>query len=227
MITSLGFDGSDPRAVLEWTFERFGNRVAISTAFGPSGIALTHMAAQVDPGVRAFFIDTGYNFRPTLDLIGRVRERLGVDIEVVHPDETLLLADDRADVTPLYERDPDRCCALRKVAPMRRVLRGLEAWMTALRRDQGASRAGTPVVESKLTDDGRVLCKISPFVRWSRNDVWRYVFEHALPYNPLHDRGYPSVGCWPCTQPAAQGADERAGRWVGRTKSECGLHTLI
>lgn len=121
----------------------------------------------------------------------------------------------------LWSREPDRCCALRKVEPLRRFLQGYRAWITGLRRQQSPTRAGTRPVE---WDQRFGLVKVNPLFRWSRDEVWRYIRDHDVPYNPLHDRGYPSIGCWPCTTPVAPGEDERAGRWRGFHKTECGLH---
>jgi phosphoadenosine phosphosulfate reductase len=222
-------EGRDARDVLTWAFERFGDRVAISTAFGPSGIVVMHLAHALHPAVRAFFLDTGFHFPETLAMVDRVRDRLGIEIDVVRPDAAAVAAvegvgGDAAE--PLYARDTDACCGVRKVEPTRRVLAGLDAWITGLRRDQGPSRATTPVLEVK-ENDGRALVKVNPLVSWDRKAVWTYLFDHELPYNPLHDQGYPSVGCWPCTRPAAADGDERAGRWAGQGKTECGLHTRI
>jgi phosphoadenosine phosphosulfate reductase len=125
----------------------------------------------------------------------------------------------------LYARDTDLCCALRKVEPTRRALVGLDAWVAGLRRDQSPSRAGIGVLERYVHEDGSPLVKVNPLARWTRDDTWRYVLAHEVPYNPLLDAGYKSIGCWPCTQPAD--GDERAGRWVGTAKTECGIHTFL
>lgn len=221
----LPTDETPPRAILEWAYATFGDRIAMSTAFGPSGLVLMHLASEVNPGARVFFIDTGFHFDETLDMVERVRARLNLDIQTLSP--RLSVEDqDQAHGDPLHAVDPDRCCALRKVEPTERMLHGLDAWITALRRDQGPSRAGTPVFEHKAKG-ARVLVKVNPMVTWTSKDVWRHIFAHDLPYNPLHDQDYPSVGCWPCTAPAGGSKDERAGRWAGRAKTECGLHTLI
>lgn len=220
-------EGRDARDILRWAFERYGERLAISTAFGPSGVVVLHLAAEINPAVRAFFLDTGYHFPETLAMVDRVRERLGLNVEVVQPDKTVLLAEDPPEQTPrLYARDGDRCCQIRKVDPTRIVLRGLDAWVAALRRDQGPSRANTPVLELK-ENEGRPIVKVNPLVAWDRKAVWNHIFQHDLPYNPLHDKGYPSVGCGPCTHAADGTTDERAGRWAGQAKTECGLHTQI
>lgn len=219
------FDSASPSDILRWTFETFGDRVALSTAFGPSGVALMHLAARVNPGVRVFFIDTGFHFDETLEMIERVQQRLAIDVEIIRPE--LTVAEQAARYgDELYVIDSDRCCAMRKVEPTRRMLSGLDAWITGLRRDQGPSRAETPIIDVRPVE-GRTLYKISPLARWTNKDVWRHVFTHDLPYNPLHDQGYPSIGCAPCTAPVGVGGDERDGRWAGSSKTECGLHTQI
>ncbi len=219
-------EGASTEEVLAWAYTTFGDRVAMSTAFGPSGVVLMHLASRLNPGARVFFVDTGFHFHETLSMVERVRRRLSLEIEVVKPRLTVraqaLVHGDR-----LFVVDPDRCCALRKVEPTQRALADLDAWITALRRDQGPSRSRTPVVAHRPQADGRSLAKIAPLARWTREDVWRHVFAHDLPYNPLHDAGYPSVGCRPCTQAAEDPTDERSGRWSGHGKTECGLHTMI
>ncbi len=219
------FESAAPSDILRWAYETFGDRVALSTAFGPSGVALMHIAARVNPGARVFFIDTGLHFDETLEMVERVQRRLAVSVEILRPDLTVAEQAERFG-DELYVVDPDRCCAMRKVEPTRRMLAGLDAWITGLRRDQGPTRADTPILDVRPVD-GRTVYKISPLARWTRKDVWRHVFTHDLPYNPLHDQGYPSVGCAPCTRPVEAGGDERAGRWAGRSKTECGLHTQL
>jgi phosphoadenosine phosphosulfate reductase len=217
---------AETREILEWAYANFDpERIGLSTAFGPSGVALMHLASEVHPGAKVFFVDTGFHFAETLEMIDRVRQRLPVQVQVIEPKLTVEEQADRYG-DELYVINSDQCCAMRKVEPTQRMLKGLDVWFTALRRDQGPSRANTPVVQHK-TVDGRPLLKVAPMVRWTRQDVWAHVFEHDLPYNPLHDQNYPSVGCWPCTKPVMPGQDERAGRWAGKGKTECGLHTMI
>lgn len=219
------FENTSARDVLAWGFETFGERIALSTAFGPSGLVLMHLASQVRPGAKVFFIDTGFHFKETLGMLERVDARLNVNIEVIKP--TLSVeAQAKQYGDELHVIQPDRCCALRKVEPTARMLSGLDAWITALRRDQGPSRAQLPALEDKSVD-GRPLKKINPMIHWTKAEVWRHILENDLPYNPLHDRGYTSVGCGPCTQPATDPNDERSGRWVGHGKTECGLHTML
>ncbi len=217
------FEALTTPALLAWTLERFGHRVAISTALGPSGVVLLHLATQLDPKARAFFIDTGFHFPETLAHLDALEARLGIRLERVTPDAAEVAARD-ASATPLHRSSPDDCCALRKVEPMDRVLRGLDAWMTGIRRDQGGARVSAPAAEWRNVG-GRDLLKVNPLVAWDRKAIWAHIFEHDLPYNALHDRGYPSVGCWPCTQPSDASGEERAGRFVGQARTECGLHT--
>jgi phosphoadenosine phosphosulfate reductase len=220
------FEHAHPREVLEWAFATFGDRIALSTAFGSSGVALMHLASQVRPGARVFFVDTGFHFEETLEMVNRISDALPLRIEVRRP-KLSVMEQARAHGPALYSKDPDACCAIRKVEPTREMLGELDAWITALRRDQGASRANTAILERKPQPDGRVLLKVNPLARWTRREVWHHIFQHDLPYNPLHDRGYPSVGCWPCTRAVSAHEDERAGRWAGSVKTECGLHTVL
>lgn len=217
---SDGFEGVAPEAVLRWAVEQFGDGVALATGFGVEGCVLIDALARVDRGARIFYLDTDLLFPDTYALIERLRARYGVRFErratPLSVDEQAALHGER-----LWERDPAECCRLRKVEPLRETLAGLSAWVTAIRRDQTFARAGAGIVER---DRKFGLVKINPLAAWSSRDVWRYVFEHDVPYNPLHDMGYPSVGCAPCTSIVNSGEDPRAGRWRGTAKTECGLH---
>ena len=195
-------------------------RAALSTAFGPGGIVLLDMIQRRALDVRVHFLDTGFHFPETLDLVRRWQER-GVDIEIVKPELSPLKA---LATSRLYASDPDRCCHLRKVVPNARALKDADIWITSLRRDQHASREQTPIEQVVTLPDGHELTKVSPLAAWTREQVWERIREANLPYNPLHDRGFPSVGCAPCTAAVGHGAAERDGRWVGLAKTECGLH---
>lgn len=222
---TVNFQQPDARTVLSWAYETYGDRAAISTAFGPSGVALMHLASEVNPGARVFFIDTGFHFPETLAMLDRIPARMNVRIEVIEPLITVAeQAREYGNELPVL--NSNQCCGIRKVEPNRRMLQGLGAWITALRRDQGPSRAHTPVLDIKQVE-GRHLAKLNPLVDWTRKDVWAHIFAHDLPYNTLHDDGYPSVGCQPCTRRASDPNDERSGRWAGQNKTECGLHTAI
>ncbi len=213
--------GETPQAVLRWAVEMFHPRLTMATAFGAEGCCLIHMLAEIEPGVRIFNLDTGYQFPETLELRERIRERYGIEVELIQPD--LSVAEYEAKHQgPLYVRQPDRCCHDRKIVPLRRAIAGYEAWVSAIRRDQTTYRAAAKPVQ---WDAKFGLFKVNPLLNWTHEDVWAFIAEHDVPYNPLHDRNYPSIGCWPCTRAVAPGEDPRAGRWAGMEKKECGLHT--
>src|SRR4051794_30816348 len=189
--------GQPPEAVLRWAVEKFHPRLLMATAFGAEGCCLIHLLAEVGPGVRVINLDTGYQFSETLDLRERLRERYGIAVEFVRPE--LTVAEYEAEHGgPLYRLRPDQCCHDRKGLPLRRAPAGYEAWISAIRRDQTADRAAAGVVQ---WDAKFGLVKVNPLLTWTRTDVWNFVLKHDIPYNPLHDRGYPSIGCWPCTAP--------------------------
>ncbi|MGH9900861.1 MAG: phosphoadenylyl-sulfate reductase [Pyrinomonadaceae bacterium] len=219
-IISDGFEGTPPEAVLRWAVEAFGPDVALATGFGVEGCVLIDMLARVSPGARVFYLDTDLLFPETYALVERLAARYGVQFER-RATHLSLGAQVAGRGERLWERDPEECCRLRKVEPLREMLAGLRAWITAIRREQTPSRSGAPVVGR---DAKFGLVKINPLAAWTARDVWDYVTEHEVPYNPLHDLGYPSIGCAPCTTPVRIGEDPRAGRWRGKTKTECGLH---
>jgi phosphoadenosine phosphosulfate reductase len=211
-----------PLDVLKWAVDRFHPRLTMATAFGPEGCVLLDLIAKIDPKVRVFNLDTGYQFAETLELRDRIAERYGIEVELVRPD-TSVAEYEEVHRGPLYVANSDQCCYDRKIVPLRRALVGYDAWITAIRADQSSQRAGARVV---ARDSKFGLIKINPLLSWTRRDVWAYIVTHRVPYNPLHDQGYASIGCWPCTRPVSAGEDERAGRWAGHAKTECGLHSL-
>ena len=217
---SDGFEGARPEAVLAWACEEFGDEVALATGFGAEGCVLIAALARVRPGARIFYLDTDLLFPETYALIERLGARYGVRFERRATRLSLEAQAERYGGR-LWERDPEECCRLRKVEPLREALAGLRAWVTAIRREQTPARARAAVVER---DAKFGLVKINPLAAWSSRDVWDYVSKHDVPYNPLHDQGYPSVGCTPCTTPVRIGEGPRAGRWRGTVKTECGLH---
>lgn len=221
---SRALEGRPPRDVLAWALAEYAPKVAISTAFGVEGCAVIDMATKIDAGVQVFTADTEFLFPETRELLDRMVDRYRLNLTVLRG-EVSRDEQERRHGLSLWAHDSDRCCALRKVEPTRRALVGLDAWITGLRRDQGRSRAGIQILERYDHDDGTPLVKVNPLAGWTRNDTWRYVMEQNVPYNPLLDRGYKSVGCWPCTQPVGADGDERAGRWAGTDKTECGIHT--
>jgi phosphoadenosine phosphosulfate reductase len=223
---SRAFEGRPPLEVLAWALAEYAPRLAISTAFGVEGCALIDMAVKIDPGVRVFTVDSEFLFPESRELMDRLVEKYRLDLTVLRG-EVSRDEQERRHGLSLWARDTDQCCALRKVEPTRRALVGLDAWIAGLRRDQGPSRAGIQLLERYDHDDGTPLVKVQPLAAWTRNDTWRYVMENGVPYNPLLDRGYKSIGCWPCTRTAGEGGDERTGRWAGSGKSECGIHTFM
>ncbi|MGB8012277.1 MAG: phosphoadenylyl-sulfate reductase [Terriglobales bacterium] len=218
----LSAESWSPQRVLSWAFETFGDNVAISSAFGAEGMALIDMASHVRKDFRLFTIDTEFLFPETYSLIDRIEQKYEIKIERVIP---LLSPEEqeRAHGAALWVRDPDQCCNLRKVEPLRRKLSGLGAWITSIRRDQTSFRKDARKVE---WDTKFGLVKVNPIADWDSKQVWRYLQKHSVPYNELHDRNYPSIGCTHCTRAIHPGEDPRAGRWSGSSKTECGLHVI-
>jgi phosphoadenosine phosphosulfate reductase len=215
-------EGKDAARILHWAVDTFFPRLTMATAFGPEGCILIHLLADIEPRVHFFNLETGYQFPETLALRNRLQERYGVQIELVRPDTTVEEYE-RLHGSPLYRTLPDQCCHDRKIVPLRRTLEGKEAWISAIRAEQSVHRQAARTV---MWDAKFNLVKINPLLRWTRREVWDFIVKYDVPYNPLHDQGYPSIGCWPCTRAVNDGADERAGRWAGTAKKECGLHTL-
>ncbi len=202
-------EGADPSAVLAWAFERFGDGVVVTSSF--QDCVLVDLAASVRPGVRVVFLDTGFHFPETLAYLRRVERVTRIDVEVVSAG----LSDDE------HPCGSALCCELRKVRPLRRLLEGHAAWVTGLKRSDSATRAAARTV---AWDDGKGVVKVNPIVAWSEEDVAAYVAARGLPRHPLNAAGYISIGCAPTTRPPLEGGDLRSGRWVGSSRTECGLH---
>jgi phosphoadenosine phosphosulfate reductase len=210
---------TDPWDVLAWALETYGDGLTVVTSLGPQTLVAIDILHRLGGAVEIVLIDTGLLFAQTHQLRRRLQDLYQRDIKTIRPQATLA-EQAKAHGPALWSRLPDRCCQLRKVEPLRRALRGKDAWITGLRRDQSASRAQT---ETFAWDSVHHMVKVSPLAWWTRDRVFTYLLDHKVPYNPLLDDGFTSVGCWPCTHPA-QGSDERAGRWRGFNKTECGLH---
>lgn len=214
------FESTPPAAIVGWAVDTFGDGLSVGASFGgASGMAILHMAAQRDPAVHVFVLDTGYLFEETYETMRRAVPALG--LTNVHSYRSLLSHEEQAarHGAALWMRDPDLCCEIRKVEPNRRALEGRTAWLSGLRRDQSEGRASTPIV-SWAEKFGVV--KVNPLATWDEKQTWEYLLANNVPYNPLLDQGYASIGCYNCTVPGVQG---RAGRWQGSAKDECGLHT--
>lgn len=224
-VISNEFEAASPETVLRWAIEEFAPNVALATGFGAEGCVLVAMLSAIRPirastRMRIFYLDTDLLFPETYALRDQLEARYGVHFE--RRATSLSVSDQAAEYGErLWEREPDLCCRLRKVEPLREMLKGLRAWVTAIRRDQSPARAGTCLVEP---DKRFGLVKINPLAAWSARDVWNYIAKHDVPYDRLHDQGYPSIGCMPCTTPVQIGEMPRAGRWRGTGKSECGIH---
>ena len=221
---SARLSAASPQDVLRWAADRFHPRLLMATAFGAEGCCIIHMLAEINPAVRVINIDTGYQFPETLELRERIKDRYGIEVEYVRPE--LTVAEYEAEHGgPLYNLYPDQCCLDRKIRPLQAAMARLDplAWISAIRKDQTADRGQADVVQWDAKFD---VVKVNPLLNWTKKDVWAFVVKNDVPYNPLHDQNYPSIGCWPCTRAVQAGEDDRAGRWAGKVKKECGLHVI-
>jgi len=209
-----------PQQILLWAYETYGQDVAVASAFGAEGIALIDLAASIRPQLRIFILDTSFLFPETYKLIEQIEERYQIEVERVLPS---LTPSEQAQIhgQDLWKTDPDLCCRIRKVEPLSEKLAQLRAWVTAIRREQTPARADAKKIE---WDPRTHVMKINPILDWTNEMVWSYIRERQLPYNPLHDLNYPSIGCTHCTRAILPGEDSRAGRWPGFAKRECGIH---
>jgi phosphoadenosine phosphosulfate reductase len=222
------FAGGSSLDVLAWAWARFGRKAAIGTSYQGAGLVMLHLAKSAGLNFPVFTLDTGLLFPETIALKEKLEDFYGLKIEVIEPDLTL---EEQADVhgPELWKRDPDLCCTARKVLPLRGKLEELSCWLTGLRRQQSAARAEVQIVELYHLDEetGREIVKVNPMAQWSREQIWTHIKKYKIPYNPLHDQGYRSIGCMTCTRKITEGQDERAGRWTGFKKVECGIHTFL
>lgn len=217
---SARFENEDPREIVRWAVDTFGDGLSVGASFGgASGMAILHMVAQLKPNVHVFVLDTDYLFEETHETMRQAVPALGLGN--VQSYKSLLTHEQQSAQygAALWMRDPDLCCDLRKVEPNRRALEGKTAWVSGLRRDQSEGRADTPIVSWNAKFG---VVKLNPLANWDESKTWAYVLENNIPYNPLLNQGYTSIGCYNCTVPGVQG---RAGRWSGFEKDECGLHT--
>jgi phosphoadenosine phosphosulfate reductase len=217
------FEAKHPLEILQWVNETFQpNEVAMATGFGAEGVALIDMLIAVNKRIPIFYLDTNVLFPETYRLRDQLEEKYG--IRFIRYNSTLTLEQQaERHGQHLWERDPDQCCNIRKMQPLKDALKNRSAWITAIRREQSPVRAHAGIIE---WDKKFGLYKINPLAAWTKRDVWKYIAEQKIPYNPLYDQGYASIGCIYCTTPVADGEDERAGRWRGFQKTECGLHNV-
>lgn len=214
-------ESATPREIIAWAAEHYQPRLGMATAFGPEGCVILHYLAEIDPKTYVFNLDTGYQFAETLELRDRIAARYGIEVELRRP-KTTVDEYEQLHGGPVYKSNPDKCCFDRKLTVLHEAARELNAWMSGIRRDQSTDRARAAIVG---WDKKFGLVKISPLANWTKQQVWKLITDENIPYNPLHDQGYTSIGCWPCTRAVMFGEDERAGRWSGSGKTECGLHS--
>jgi phosphoadenosine phosphosulfate reductase len=222
------FEGAPVPEILQWCWERFGARAAIGTSFQGAGLVVIHYARELGLDFPIFTIDTGLLFPETLELKAAIEARYGIQIESLKPELSLeKQAEEYGEA--LWARYPDTCCTLRKVLPLQKKLAELDVWITGLRRQQSETRAQTRIIEIYKFDvlRDRHIIKLNPLAGWTREEVQAFLKEHGIPQNALLERGYRSIGCMPCTRPVSEGESERAGRWTGFDKSECGIHTFL
>ncbi|MBK8047782.1 MAG: phosphoadenylyl-sulfate reductase [Anaerolineales bacterium] len=211
-------ESAEPPQILEWAWQQFAPRIAATSSFQSQSLPLLHMITRVTPEMPVFFLDTGFHFQETLEFRDRLMAEWGLRVQNLSA-EMGHVAFGRQ-YGQLHNTNPDLCCFINKVEPLRLAKAGLDAWITGIRRDQTDTRRDATIVS--LERDGAY--KICPMLNWTKQDVWRYINRHELPVHPLLSQGYMSIGCAPCTRPIVDGEDERSGRWAGTNKTECGLH---
>ena len=217
---SAQFEAKTPQEIIRWAVDTFAPEIAMSTSFQTQSMPLLYMATSIRPDLKIFFLDTGYHFWDTLIFREKIQHEWNLNVVDLYRDSRWdHFARQNTRILPT--QDPNLCCYIHKVQPMQKALSGLRAWISGIRRDQTAERAHAKILE--LQDDG--LLKINPLLNWTKRDVQAYMEEHPLPLHPLYERGYRSIGCAPCTVAIGLNDDDRAGRWAGRGKTECGLHT--
>jgi phosphoadenosine phosphosulfate reductase len=222
------FENSQPDEILGWAWSVFGKKASIGTSFQGAGIVVMHICKTHGYDFPVFTIDTGLLFPETIELKNQLENFLGITIKVLKPEITL---EKQSEIygEELWKHNPDLCCTIRKVLPLKEELSHLDCWITGLRRDQSQTRAGISILEvyEYDADQKKDVYKLNPLAGWSRDRVWQYIKQYNIPYNKLNDLGYKSIGCKPCTSPVLSGTNERAGRWIGFSKTECGIHTFM
>ena len=217
------FEKEAPERIIAWAVGEFGSKICLSSSFQTESVVLLHMVSKVAPNMKIFFLETGWHFPETLAFKTEVIKQFGLtNVIDLRADTKKRDAFNASHGGKPYERDPDACCALNKVEPLEEALKGMEAWLSGIRRSQSKTRKDIQIVE-----EYQGLFKINPIANVTSGDIWWYIKEHNLPKHPLFEKGYLSIGCWPCTKPVQPGDDERSGRWAGTEKTECGIHTFL
>ena len=212
------FESSTPQEILKWAIQTYKPRIALSSSFGAQSAVLLHMCTQIEPAIPILFIDTGFLFQETYEFADTLKKKLNLNIKMFRPSQEQI-----NDVKEKLKNNDSSCCDPVKVDLMKKALVGLDAWIAGLRRDQAATRKNIKIIE----DYGEGLVKVHPIANWTSKDVHAYMTKHNLPYHPLREKGYTSIGCEPCTRKPSDPNDERSGRWAGQEKTECGIHTFI
>lgn len=225
MTINKSFEGKTPNYVLEWAIRRFHPRIAIASSFSVEDTIVIDMATKIQPDIKVFYINTGFQFKETDEIKDILKKKYQLNLveyssKLSMEEQTLKYGEN------LYKKDANLCCQLRKVEPIKRALKELDAWITGLRRGQAVTRKNLDIVQINKLDNQTSLVKVNPLINWTRQQVWSYIEDNEIPYNPLYDKNYASIGCEPCTRPVRSGEDERAGRWAGTNKKECGIHTF-
>ncbi len=220
-----GLEGAHPRQVIEWA-ARSIDRLALATSFQASGMVILHMMKDIRPDIPVLFIDTGFHFPETLDFRAKIVEMWDLKLVDLRGKHGSVEGQEREYGSHLFDRDPDLCCHINKVEPLQVTLEEYDGWLSGLRRDQSPLRSETPIVEAQMLPSGDEIMKVHPLARWTSKDVLTYVRDNKIPTHPLFSKGYASIGCYPCTRAIGVGEDERAGRWDGQGKTECGIHTF-
>jgi phosphoadenosine phosphosulfate reductase len=219
-LTEAEVDALPAEDVLRWAYDDFGARVCLSCSWQKQSSVLVHMVSELGFDMDVIELDTHLFFKETYETRERLVERYGLSL--IQPEVLTVAEQHKREGPNLWERDPDRCCHIRKVEPLLRALEPYEAWVSGIRREQSPSRAGARKVERS---ERYGVWKIQPLADWTEDDIWRYIAANDIPFNPLHEAGYRSIGCIPCTRPTRLDEEERAGRWAGSDKLECGIHT--
>ena len=216
---------ADPKVVLTWAASTI-DRLALATSFQASGLVILHLLREIRPDVPVLFLETGFHFDETLRFKEQIVEMFDLKLVELRGSHGSRAGQDEEYGPRLFERDPEQCCHINKVAPLQEALEEYDAWISGIRRDQSPIRAATPIVEAQMLPSGNEVLKIHPLAHWTRSDVDGYIQEHDIPTHPLFEQGYRSIGCWPCTRAVIPTENERDGRWDGLTKTECGIHTF-
>ena len=217
------FEKAQPEEIIRWAIEEFRPKIALTSSFQTESVVLLHMVSKIDPAIKILFLETGWHFKETIDFKNEIVKCLELtNVVDLKADPKKREAFNAETGNKPYEVNPDYCCQINKVDPLDEALKGLDAWISGIRRSQSKTRKDINIVE-----EYQGLFKINPLANVTSGDIWWFLKEHNLPKHPLFDKGYLSIGCWPCTRPVQAGDDERSGRWAGTDKTECGIHTFL